>query len=274
MADGTVQHGEQDIDSGAPFIHGDEPAPKADKAEPSELDKRLAAIEDELKSTKQTLKEAQESERYWASKARGGAPEVDNEETDDEPEPRRALPPEKPEKLLDAISEEGLDAIRKRGFIDKEEVEALVKTRLDKALSEVQEGQAFDTKLGKDFPDLADKESELFKRTGRHFREMAAIDPKAKNSRVALYAAAKLAKTEIDMEEKATSRERSEDTRRERIERQAGDRGRGRGDEPDGGGERELGPQARQIIQNLGRFGVTTDDYKKHAEAGRNGRGR
>lgn len=261
MADTVVQHGEQELDGGAPFVHEEEGAPTKSAEKPTEksdVEKRLDTLEKEIASRDKRIEELSQSERYWADQAKGRKPE-----TDDEPEADPAADDPEPDKLLDELSTKGLQAIRDRGFMTKSEVEKMVNARLNQTLEQVTEGQAFDQRLQKDFPDITDQKSDLFKRAGEHFREMVALDPNAKSSRVALYAAAKLASKELAMEKVETNRNDREERRRDRIESQAGERGRGRGEE-EGGRDLDLSPVARTVIGNLARFGVTEESFRKH----------
>lgn len=263
-----LKEGEQFIGADSPFVHDDTPAakPVEKPAEKSDVEKRLEALEKELSARDKRISELQDSERYWAGKAKETRKPEPEPEADDEPEPDE----EKPEKLLDDLSTKGVRAFRDRGFVSKAEVERLVNAKLNATLEQVTEGQKFDAKLQSDFPELMDQKSELFKRAGAAFREMVELDPKAKNSRVALYAAAKLAKRELEAEAKVNDRDDKEERRRERIASQAPTRSRSR--ENEGGGDLDMSPQARQVIKNLERFGVTEESFKAHTGGTRRGR--
>lgn len=254
MADDVIQHGVE-----VPI--GDEPVkPKEpDKpAEKSDVEKLREEFRKELDARDKQIAELRESEKYWARKA-GRAVEPEPDESEEPEEPQE--PEEKPERLLDELSADGLKAIEKRGFVKRSDVERMVNDKVNRTLEEVQQGQAFDAKLQRDFPDLTDPKSELFKRAGANFREMVELDPKAKGSRVALYAAAKLAARELETEKKVATTNDREERRRQRIADQAPERGRTRQSNDDD--EFEMSPQARQIVKNLERFGVKEEGYRR-----------
>ena len=277
------------IDMGAAFEHGD-PGPTtkeaAKPAEKSDVEKRLDALERENKAKDARINELVESERYWAQQARGKAPAPEEGlpgPDDDDDLPVAVADPfegEKPEKFLDDLSVDGLKALRKRGVITEEQLidqvgrlEQRLLARVDERLATNTRHQAIDAELGK-FPDLqADAkrvaagqtpQTELYKRTQVHFRQMVADDAGMKNSPAALLAAARMAQKEIDLEAKAAGTQRTDRqiTRRERIENLTPDRDRG----GEGGSEEdELSPNARSVVNSLSRFGVTEESFRQFA---------
>ncbi|HLG99840.1 MAG TPA: hypothetical protein VKX49_26255 [Bryobacteraceae bacterium] len=270
------------IDPGAPHFHSTDPEPKPEpKAEKSDIEKRLDALEAENKTLRARTEELSQSERYWAEQARGRnvAPLPDDDDDTDEgtqPSARPLVTDDKPEKLLDDLSAEGLKALAKRGVITADQLEAALEAqerKFNQRLSEAQDGVAFDQKLGKEFPDLVDPKSDLFKRAQVHFRQMVEVDPAAKKSRSALWAAASMAKKEIEMEsaaDKKNERQDRETRRRDRIDAQRGERDTGGGRDDD---TPTLTNTQREIISRLG---ITEEQFSRYAEqgTGRNGRGR
>jgi hypothetical protein len=284
------------LDPGAPFEHsaaGAEPRPPAaaKPAEKSDVEKRLDAVERDNRAKDQRIEELSQSERYWAGKARGTAtPEVPAEDLDDEPAPVESpFEGEKPEQLLDDLSVNGLKALHKRGLITTDQLvkqvsqlEKRIYAEVDAKLAQQREWSQLEAKFS-EFPELlADSElvsagqqpkTEIYKRTQVHFRQMVQDDPKLKNSTGAMLAAARLAKKELELEGKAAGTEggNRQQSRRERIAAQAPDRdgGSGEGGEP---GDDQLSPTARNVVNNLSRFGITDEDFRKYAKEPVNGR--
>ena len=97
---------------------------------------------------KEQVAESNRTSQYWAEKAKGSAP-AKAETTEDEPD------------VLEAITTggaKGFDALaKKRGFIQRDEVETLINQRA----ASLTEEQAL---IG-EYPDLKKKESEFFKAT-------------------------------------------------------------------------------------------------------------
>lgn len=283
-------NGSPKIDPGAPYEHGTEaPEKPVTKAEPSDTEKRLTALEKQLETTKADLAEARNSERYWADRARGARVEEDPI-PDDEPEPNPSRPAitvdDKPEKLLDDLSVSGLKALRDRGIITAEEFDAkldkletsLLK-RVDQKLETAQRHNVIDTELAK-FPDLIEDskrvaqglpaKTELYKRASNNLREMIADDAALKNSPGALLTAVRMAKKELDLEAKAADTQGRDtgEARRRRIESQMGERSGAGTSEEDGGEPDSLSPTARSIVNNLSRFGATEETFRAHATNG------
>ena len=114
------------------------------------------------------------------------------------------------------------------------------------------------------FPELQDAESELFKATGKIYREMVEADPGLKRSPAALGIAAKQAKLTLDLAKKAALGDDNlaESRRLQRIAAQAGDRGaRAGATDFEGGDDDAIGPEAQRIIAQLARFGVTEKGF-------------
>ena len=245
----------------------------ADKKGGDELD----ALRRELAQTKTSLAQVTESERYWAERARGGK-DADGKADWDEPEDEfSAYRPkaeeadgdlDDPVKFSDALAEKGPAAIeralRARGFVPVDEVVKIAQQAAAKAAkSEVGKARA-DVDLVTKFPELQDAESELFKATGKIYREMVEADPGLKRSPAALGIAAKQAKLTLDLAKKAALGDDNlaESRRLQRIAAQAGDRGaRAGATDFEGGDDDAIGPEAQRIIAQLARFGVTEKGF-------------
>lgn len=252
-------------------------AGKQGKAEPSESDKQIKALRDELAAVKANLDEARESERFWSARARGGnAPteEVVEDDEDDKDSPKPAESPfsgEKTDRFLDDLGVYGLEALVKRGvltqdqFLEKiEQLEKRLGDKVDKRLEVQRKHTATDAELAK-FPDLKDPKSELFKSAQAIFLQMVADDPAMKNSPAALLSAARIARKEIDMEKQLADAKRADrqNNRRERIESQPGERSPV-GEDDDVG--EALSPQAREVVRNLSQFLDPKDKNPTKAE--------
>lgn len=241
------------IDPGAPFEHSLEEAvrdAKGDKDEDepehkAKPDPKVALLEQQLEELRNQNGQLKHDAEWWANfaKTNGARPAADEPDEVAEVE-------ETPESLLDDMSTMGAAALAKRGYVKFSDVEKLVDQRINQTVEEVQSGQQFDNMLNDQFPELKDQNSDLFKRTQVHFRDMVRIDPAAKGSRVTLLASAKMAKAELAIEGKKNQDQ--EDDRRDRIDRQrsGGDR---RPKETDGNQFR-MSPEASKIVSNLSRF--------------------
>lgn len=269
------------IDPGAPFVHGETPAkPAAKTAEKSDIEKRLEALERDNESLKKRNDELTESERYWATRARGGdrsADEDAGEDYDPDPEiaPARAAAheDEKPEALLDDLSATGLKALKARGIITEEELERRldkIREQTERRIQTAEADASWAARFAQEFPEIAEDNArmnrgekpqhELFRRASAIFREMVADDPSVAKSQGALMAAARAAKREIAAEKKAMENDRQE--RRSRIDAQRPERDRAtNGDEPE---EPHVSKLGQQVIGHLARFGVTQDSYVEH----------
>lgn len=281
--------GQSAVAPGAPYVHGSAPAKEA--AQPVQKTAAEVELEDtrkQLESARRERDEAKQSEKYWSDRARSQRVEVP--ETDDEPEPEDAGRPQvrrdKPEKLLDEMTEEGIEALRKRGIVTQEDLDAALAKQAkknDARLALSQRQNAFDQQFNREFPDIAadglriqrgeQPKTEAFKRAQQHFKDMIADDPSLRDSPAALRAAAKMATKELEMEAKhakESARDRQE-SRRDRIDGQRGERpGAGHSESDDE--ENQLSPLAQQISRGLGLSDA--EAQKAYATAGRNGRGR
>lgn len=240
----------------------DSPAPESGNGKKGG-DEVVTLSKKEWQAHQARLKEVEESERYWSSKARKDEPAADepDDEPDDEDDDEPEITDDDPEKFTDDLSAKGIDALVKRGVLTKkaakEMISRLVSRQVDsivtKRIGQVQKGMLEDAKLIQKYPDLNDPKSELHKITAAKYKEMVAEDKSIPKS-TALRLAAKEASLEL--------RERGGD-RQERIRRQGGqaDTRGSRGYEIDD--EDDLGPQARELVSAFSRYGVDEESMKK-----------
>lgn len=283
------------LDPGVPFEHGNEPEKPAEKkAEPSGTDKEIADLRKRVEDQERRTNEALDDAKFWANRAQRGEPRraAEEEEEPARKAPRRAAAEEKPEKLLDEMTVDGLEALKKRGVITADELEARLKKITTDTKSEIaatRKDAEFGIKISKEFPEIAEDseriakgerpKTELFKRAGEIYRAHVAEDPDLQGSQSLLLMASRQAKAELAA--KAASGEADEEEvlpdarterqtrRRERIEAQTPPRSTRRtsretDDTP------EVSSEARDVMKHLK---VDEDTYVKHAAgAGAGGR--
>lgn len=113
---------------------------------------------------------------------------------------------EDPAAIVEDLSKLGTQALAKRGFMRKADVLKLVRSESRKAAATASTQAVARAKtevsqqnvVMREFPELADPESDLFKETAARVRRAIAIDPKAANSPATLYIAAEAAKAELE----------------------------------------------------------------------------
>lgn len=175
--------------------------------------------------------------------------------------------------VADDFATNGMEALRKRGVLTKKETRELIREEASavarQAIAKNNQSLIKDAEMARDFPDLMDSKSELFKRTMTLFNEEIAEDPSLKNNPRTLNRAARLAKAELKAEGHYDER-RSDgfgDSRQRRIDAQSGDRSSGQrgGDDDDSA----LSPSQRNILAKFAAAGegtISEDDYKRHAK--------
>ena len=276
------------IDPGAPVEVGAPQEARGKPAEKSEVEKLREEFQTERERTTRELQEARRSEQYWSERAKHVKHEPEPESAD-EPPPLRpaAVDDDNAEKFLDDVSKDGSAALKKRGFLTADELEDRLKKereRNDERVNSIAANTSVDTQIAREFPEILEDnarvnrkeapQSELYKRTSRIFQEMVADEPALKNARGTILIAARQAKRLMEAEAKVNqdNRDDRQNGRRERIDRQRGER--------DGGADIEhandhLSKTQRDIMKNMG---VSQEVYEKFArEPGaekRNGRGR
>jgi hypothetical protein len=228
-----------------------DPTDPAEPQEPAAPAVDAAELQRQIDELKEQVAEGQRTAEFWANKARAAAP------------PAAATPVEEDEPdVLEAITTKGAkgfdELASKRGFIRKDEVEALINTH---AASLTKEQEL----LGR-YPDLKKKDSEFFKATALHYGDLVkAGTPQA----VAMELAAEKAELDFMRTGKLRpageqSKEEKEAARLARIRAQSGGGG-GRQPAPDAEEDDELTPEQKRICDQMG---VTYEAYKKRAKAG------
>lgn len=226
------------------------------------------------------LEELKSSERYWADKAKadgaGGKTGKGGktDEDDDDAEPAEI----DPAKLIDELGSKGIKALRERGLITAKEAKELIRKEAAKiagdlvaeAIGKERKHMAVDAELTRKFPDLADANSELFRRTAQVMKEEFGDDREMLRNPKALMSAARTAAAELKAERGESRRgkggedDQDEAERLERVRRQSGDRGRRGTGFDDQDGEGALTPIQREVAK---RMGVSEETYKKHRDA-------
>lgn len=195
--------------------------------------------------------------------------DVDPDEFVDDKAPDGNLPDDTPEKLVDELAAQGVKALGKRGFItakDAQRIAVEVAAKVSRQLiGRERQKITSDTQIMTEFPDLKDKNSDLFKETAKLYQEAVRIDPNAKKSPAALYMAAKAAKLSLTGRGRNTRREEDDDRdyrredeedRRARVNSQdSRPRGRSVVEEDDD----LIGDQARDVIRQMG---ISDDEFK------------
>jgi hypothetical protein len=258
----TAKAGDETSDGAAAPKQAQEPK----GGEPKQSAKDLAAAQ-------ARIRELEGESRFWAEKAKGGAPaEPKKAEQPDELEALLAnagVDDDTAAALLDDIGEKGVAALEKRGLVTKTQLKAIlsaVERRMEAKAEALADGKiagargqmSAEAKLLKDFPELADESSALAKATAKEFAEMVADDASLKNSYAALRMAAKVAKANMGSGGGTISE------RMQRIASQAPSRGARMIDEF-ADDEIEITPEARVFINAGSKFGLTEEAYRKNA---------
>lgn len=265
--------------------HSGAPAAGAGKDPAAGKEETVSISKTELEALRRDRDEARASERTWADMARrnaGGQPTATVEEPEEElaldesefldPDaPTGLLPGDTPEKLVEDIAKEGVNALRKRGYISAAEAEKIAvrkstqvaRTIAREVVNTERQKMVSDNQLLTTFPDLKNHDSELFKETAKIYREAVEMDPSAKKTPAALYLAAKAAKQIIDARGGGGGRgadDESEEDRLERVNAQDG-RTRGRREAED---DDMMGDQAKEVARMMG---VSEEAYKTEKAA-------
>jgi hypothetical protein len=280
-----------------PIIERPSPGQPAPKADVPVRDDRFDALQrevDELRGANRELIHLVGNPRPAtpAAPAKGGRHipeelgEIDFEDEPDEDEPAPG-DPEDPASMVDDISKLGAAALAKRGFVRASDVRKMIKEATGKLRADsvtvaqhvVNRARAevtTESTIMRDFPDLANPDSDLFKATIPHVKEAAKLSGRAAKDPATLYLAAKLATAELkargghggdDDRPRGGRRELDDDDDRSerdiRIASQQGDRGRSRSRvEADRDEEFVMNDDARSVAKAMG---LTDDEYKKEA---------
>ncbi len=250
----------------------------ADKGKGKDDSAALRAEIETLRKTNQTLSD---SERYWADRAKANGNGDDEDEDDEKPAKKGKEPApaddddDDPAKFVDELSSKGPKAIaaylKKKGYVTAAEASEIATKTAKQAVKAARESMTHDVELSRDYPDLQDPESELFKETSKIYKGMLKRDPKLKDSSAALLMAAENAKLKLQIEGKgkSNSEDDAEKDRQRRIREQGGDRGRRGSADFDDGDDDRMGPEAKSIAAALG---VSDKDYLASKKALRGGR--
>lgn len=294
------------VDMGAPQEVGVDHEPPDD--EPGRTVKKTATevqleeLQAENARNKRRADDAEEDSRYWAARGRRAAADAD-----ETPQPRTPAAPAAvavvemtPEELVEGLNKEGLQALRKAGFISQAEFDAKLddlRTELTGYVQGQRSDAEFNGRIATEFPTIARESAKvakdpryksddpLFLRTGEIYREMIADDAKLEKSPGTIMAAARAATRELQAEGKGPARggrrdeveqganrgpgpvgARRDETparRRDRIERQRPDRGADN-DEERGGGDQFTAEQ-QSVMKHLN---VKPEKFVAHRDAG------
>jgi hypothetical protein len=239
------------IVSGTPPVVAPPAAAAAPAAAAPAVD--AAALQARIDELTEESAEHQRSSQYWAEKARAGAQAAPAAAAEEEPD------------VLEAITTggaKGFDALaKKRGFIQRDEVETLINQR---AASLTEEQQ-----LMQDYPDLKNKTSDFFKATAGNYGRLVkdgvpqhvAMGQAARATELEFLKAGKL---KLPAAIAADTAAEKEEKRLARIAAQTGDKGR-RGAAAEEDVDEELSPQQKHMCAAMG---ISEEAYKKRAQAG------
>jgi hypothetical protein len=262
----------QESDAGQPTGGGNDKAEgKKGKEDPT-----IIALRKENEELRKRTDELTNSERYWAEQARSAKkpkqeqPDVDPDEVDDEDD-------EQPlDKFIEDLTTKGKAALKKHGFVTKREAREMADRRAAKIARQIVDEErsklSADAELAREFPDLQDRDSDLFKRTAEIYQKETEADPSLKKSNRTLMLAARQAKLELAVKNAGKRRSDSEDDddedvddaeqeRLDRVRAQSGDRGRRRSAGFENGND-HLTPAEKQACKV---FGISEEAYKKRA---------
>lgn len=181
--------------------------------------------------------------------------------------------------IADDFATNGIEALTKRGVLTKKQakdlIEEIVDRRVGTAIEKSQKNLIKDAELAREFPELQDNTSDLFKRTKAIYEAELAEDPSAAKNPRTLNRAAKEARAELIAEGKYGRNSRGgeqdfddrETGRQRRIDAQSNDRSSRQGGFEESGDE--LTPRQRMIIQRFKASGegeISEEGYKSRAK--------
>lgn len=267
---------------------GDKPQGGSGKA----ADEKVTLSRAEFEALRRETAEAKESERYWAGVARrGGAPVTETaEETEEQIETSDLIPEvtgdqavddaifNDPDKWAEAISK-GPAAIKAfiktQGLVTAQEAAEIAAKVAQRTVQVERQKITADNVIVRDFPDLTNQNSDLFKATAVELKKLVAMDPRAKNSPATLYAAARVAKAGLDAKAATDRRTRdpeAEDDRYDRFDHEPEEERRRRADSQDGSRTRAhsasddedmLGPEAKEVMRQMN---ITQEEFLASAK--------
>lgn len=262
--------------TGTPNTGGSESSSKTAKPEekPDPGAERIAALEAKLNEREKQLSKALE---LIESKA----PRVEEPEEEDPFDVSGYVPKTEdlpddladPDKFADLLSTKGPKAVeeylKRRGFMTGKDAAEMAAKLVRDAIKVERRALTQEMRFAQSFPELNDPKSELTQETARVLRELVDEDPSFKKSPGALIAAARLAKANLALKNKGKTPDDAEERRQRRKAQADVTDGWGGGYEEDGDPD-ELTPMQKRIAEM---YGVTEDDYRKHAKQGVNIRG-
>jgi hypothetical protein len=248
----------------------------------------LATLRAENETLRKTNTTLSDSERFWAERAERAETErsrgTRTGEDDEDAIPREDKADydenEESSAFVDDLSATGIKALEKRGVLTKKAAKGMIEEISEKVARKIvgsaRASMTQDAELVTQFPELRDDKSALFVETKRIFARNVARDPSLKKSPAALFMAAEQAKLELkikggDNGGAGDGRSDEDRERQRRIKEQSGDRGRRGGAEFTEEDDDTIGPQAREVLNAMSRFGVTDDDFKKERKRARGG---
>lgn len=238
--------------------------------------KELRETKEENTRLRSQNDELSQSEREWSRIARAkpepAAPVVKEKLTEEEIETG--------EQLLDDLSKEGLAALKKRGFVHRDELKQYVDESIERAQGDGRTENNYQAIMSSEFPEILEDldriakglkpQSEIFMRTAGIYQDAYTLDPELKGSKSALIMASRQAAAQLSMEGKReiqSEADRQAD-RRKRIDNQRPDRSRKGSDATE-----ETGLTAKQK-EAAALLGVSEADFTKSQEKIRGARGK
>jgi|ERR1035441_1991662 hypothetical protein len=243
-------------------------------------DENVTITKSEFDRMNRELTETRQSERYWAGRA-SGAPateQVVEEPTEDASEfydadAQGLATDDTPEKLVEDFASKGASALSSRGFITKADAQKLAADTALKVTRELIGRERVkittDAQIFEKFPELKDKNSDLWKEAAVNFQAAVAMDKNALKTPAALYLAAKAA-SETLKARAATARRTQEDDEPEsdRQHRAASQDSRTRGGSIVESDDDMMGSEAKAVARAMGLSAEEFTASKKELAAG------
>lgn len=228
-------------------------------AKPAKASSEVKAMEKELESLRQRVKEREDSERYWYEKAkeRTEAPAKAAPVEEEDPFAKESV-----EELISALGTKGRAALVERGFVTQksmaaeikrliaEEAPRYAKTEIGKTEAKLQR----DAEIMGRFPDLKNQDSPFFQESREQLKALVAAGHQPDSN--TLERAAERAETVL------LKRQLASGSKQSRIDQQMPSRGeRGGGFEQEAEEPSTLGPEQLRIMKA---WGVKPDEFRKY----------
>jgi len=172
--------------------------------------------------------------------------------------------------MTSLTTKRGVEALVNRGILTRKQARDLIREEAAKVAKDLIRNETkklqTDAEIARQFPELQDQNSALFKKTGELFRSMVADDESLARSPKALLLAARAAKAELA----AAGNGSGEEERLRRIAQQGGG-DNARGAAFDSEADDTLTPMQRKILAALNADGgvqVSEEAYRKRAREG------